>query len=85
MKLGEGNVFTHVCLSVHRGKGLHLTIAHDALDFTLQAPTSDMGPQSQPPTSDTLWPSLETCSNLFTQGCPAPTVLTYGGYQSIYG
>ena len=72
MKLGEGNVFTHVCLSVHRGEGLHLTVAHDVLDFPLQAPTSDMGPQSQPPTSDTLWPSLETCSNLFTWGCPPP-------------
>ena len=53
--------------------------------------TSDMEPpqpqpQSQPPsTSDILWPLLETCSNLFTWGCPAPTVLTYGGYQSTYG
>ena len=77
MKLREGNVFTRVCLSVHRGKGLHLTIVHDALDLTLQAPhirhgTPQPQPQSQPSTSDILWPSLETCSNLFTPRMPRP-------------
>ena len=31
------NVFTCVCLSVHRG-GLHVTITHDALGLTVQDP-----------------------------------------------
>ena len=35
-KLWEGNVFTHVYLSVHRGP--HVTITHGALDLTVQDP-----------------------------------------------
>ena len=37
------------------------------------------------PASDTCWPSVETCSNLFTQGpatpSPAPLVVTPSGHQ----
>ena len=33
-KFWEGNVFSLVCLSVHRGS--HVTITHDALDLTIQ-------------------------------------------------
>ena len=36
MKLREYNVFSRVCLST--GRGSHVTIAHDALDFTIQGP-----------------------------------------------
>ena len=66
--------------------GLHVTITHDALDFTVQgshrhqtwAPTPALAPQdirnggplvvaiAPPLASDILWPSLDTCSNLFT-------------------
>ena len=35
-------------------------------------------------TSDIWWPSLETCSNLFTSGHPR-SLLTPGGYWSAYG
>ena len=45
-KLWEGNVFSHVCLSIHGGS--HVTIIHDALDFTIQVSpirnALDMGP-----------------------------------------
>ena len=34
MQLWEGNVFSRVCLSFHRGS--HMTINHDALDLTIQ-------------------------------------------------
>ena len=37
IKLWEGNVFTHVCLSVQKG-GPHMTITRDALDLTEQGP-----------------------------------------------
>ena len=34
MKLQESNIFSYVCLSVH--KGSHVTITHDALNLTIQ-------------------------------------------------
>ena len=34
---GEGNAFSHVCLSVHMG--CHVTITHDALDLIVQGPS----------------------------------------------
>ena len=37
-----------------------------------------------PLNSDILWPSLESCSNLFTSG-PLPLLLTSAGYLSMYG
>ena len=68
-----------VCHSVcPRGGGFHVTIAHGALDLTVQCPlcpqpTSDMGPPSPSPSpaltptaSEICWLLLETCSNLFT-------------------
>ena len=50
-KLREGNVFIPVYLSVHRGS--HVTIAHDALDITVQGtpsplPTIQAPSQPQP-------------------------------------
>ena len=32
----EGNIFTGVYLSVHKGGGPHVTITHDTLDLTVQ-------------------------------------------------
>ena len=70
---GKGYVFSRVCPSFCRAGGSHVTIAHDALDLTVQgipAPPppwiSDLctGPPSA--ASDIWWPTLETCSNLFT-------------------
>ena len=59
MKLWEGNVYTRVYLF----RGSPCDHYHDALDLTIQAPTS-LGPAL--PARDIWWPSLETCSNLFT-------------------
>ena len=39
-KLREGNVFSRVCLSIHRGGSL-ATITHDALDLTVQGPSPE--------------------------------------------
>ena len=77
----EGNVFIQVCLSTG---GSNMTIIQDALDHPPLPPPPDMGPHwtgtppppdmdltgQGPPTSDIWWPSLETCSNLFTSGLP---------------
>ena len=43
-KLLEGNVFSHVCLSVYlfTGGGSHITITHDALSITTQGHSPDM-------------------------------------------
>ena len=38
MKLGEGNVFSHVCPSFCLHWGPYVTITHDALDLTVQPP-----------------------------------------------
>ena len=53
---------------------------------TLVPQTSDMGAPalSSPHASDIWWPSLQTCSNLFTWGPPSP-VQTSGDHQSMYG
>ena len=70
-KLWEGNVFTCVCLSVHRGP--HLTITHDALGLTVQGPPPalpppniDMGPPQSHPllviSGDHHWKPVQTCS-----------------------
>ena len=71
-KLRKGNVFIHMSVyqSVILSRVSHVTISHDALDLNVQGPqTSDMGspsPGSHPSVSDIWWPSLETCSNMFT-------------------
>ena len=71
----EGNVFSCVCLSVCLStvKGSHMFITYDVLDLTVKPPphpsplqTWDMDPHL--PASDIWWPSLETCSKLFTWG-----------------
>ena len=62
-------------------RGTHVTISHDALDLTVQGsprpPDSQtMGSQGPSltlalalaPISDSWWPSLETCSNMFNSG-----------------
>ena len=36
-KLRKGNVFSHVCASVHRG--FHVNITHHALDLNIQVPS----------------------------------------------
>ena len=56
-KLRESNVFSRVCLSVHRGD--HVTITHDAFDLTVQGPPAlpllvTSGGQD--------WRSVHTCS-----------------------
>ena len=40
MKLREGNVFSRVCPSFWPQRSPHVTISHDALDLTVQAPLS---------------------------------------------
>ena len=52
-KLWEGSVFTGVCHSVHGGP--HVTIIHDALDLTVQAPLSNR-PETQSPVPPPLTP-----------------------------
>ena len=56
---------------------------HQTWDLTVQGPP---GPKfcPGPPTGNIWWPSLETCSKLFTSGAPS-LVLTSGGYWSTYG
>ena len=69
-----------LCVSVHGGGGgSHVTITHDALDFTVQPTprhqTMEPHPQPQPPghqtwdpptsASDIWWQSLQICSNVF--------------------
>ena len=81
----EGNVLTGVCLSFSWGP--HVTIIHDALELTVQAPLQtwgmrtlgshpEMGHGDSHLASDIWWPSLETCSNLFIgphcSGSPSP-------------
>ena len=42
-EVGEGNAFSHVCLSVCVStRGSHVMITHDALDLTVQAPSQPM-------------------------------------------
>ena len=44
-EVGEGNVFSHVCLSVCVStRGSRVIITHDALDLTVQAPSQPMPP-----------------------------------------
>ena len=39
MKLQEGNVFSHICLSLcPQGGGSHVSITHEELDLTVHAP-----------------------------------------------
>ena len=66
-KLGEGNVFTGICLFIGRGwGGIHVTTTHDALGLTGTYPllvtsgSHHWGHKYIPPASDTWWPSLET-------------------------
>ena len=69
-KLRQGNVFIHICSSVsYSVQGSHVTISHDALDTLYKAPkhqTWEPPALAPPPVSDIWWPSLETCSNMFT-------------------
>ena len=77
MKLWEGHVFSHVCLSAFLSTGgPHVTITHDALDLNIQGPTPSQLPLCgnppalvpTPPGSGSWWPRPETCSNVFTWG-----------------
>ena len=65
------------------GRGGDVTITHDVFDLTVQGPPSPspslqprhltvQGPLILPPANGIWWPSLETCSNLFTSA-PPPT------------
>ena len=54
------NVFTGMCLSVHRSS--HVTITHDALDLTVQVPPPLPALPTPPLVSDIWWPSLASCS-----------------------
>ena len=65
------------------GRGGNVTITHDVFDLTVQGPPSPtpslqpwhltvQGPLFLPPANGIWWPSLETCSNLFTSA-PPPT------------
>ena len=72
-KLWEGNIFSNVCLSVclfTSAEGL-LTITNNALDSLYRDPPNLVPPRA----SDIWWPSMETCSILFTSG-PPQLVLT---------
>ena len=59
----------------HGGMGSRVTNTHDALDLTVQGPLGP-GPDPPPrtwdpsPAGNIWWPSLGTCSNLFTSGPP---------------
>ena len=82
-KLWKYNIFTIVCLSFCcREGGYHVTIAHDALDLTIQYILLCTGtPWPSPlctgtllarapsvPACDIWWPRLGTCSNFLTWG-----------------
>ena len=66
-------MFSLVFVCLFTEEGSHVTITHDALDLTVQAPalpplgirhgTPNLGPA---PTNDIWWLSLETCLHLFT-------------------
>ena len=67
MKLREGNVFSHVCLST-RGRGSFVTITHEVLELTVQARQSspfqktwDLTAQ-EPSVSDNHWKPVEIYS-----------------------
>ena len=67
-KLREGNVFSRVGLSVCRGVPCdHYPWCIKPHFIGLPPPDMDVTGQG-PPGSDVWWPSLETCSNLFTSG-----------------
>ena len=42
--LRKGNVFSRMCLVCSWGRGSHVTITHDALELTVQGPSSSPGP-----------------------------------------
>ena len=59
--------------------GCHVITTHDVLDLTVSGTPSPTPPSEHgislytdphPPASDTWWPSLKTCSNLFTLVTP---------------
>ena len=72
----EGNVINRVCpsvsRSVHRGpqRGTMLPLPMLRMTLLYSSPNPDMGHHwtGTPCASDIWWPSLETCSNLFTLG-----------------
>ena len=89
----EGNIWTDPCLfAILLGQGpmWPLPMIHSTSLYR----SPDMGPHCIgtpwpqvlpcPPTGNIWWPSLETCSKLFTSGSPS-LVLTSGGYWSTYG
>ena len=57
-------------------------ITHDTLDLTVQGILLNMDPYC---TGAFYRPILEICSNFFTWGPPPLSVLTSGGYWSMYG
>ena len=84
-------MFSQMSVILFKGRSVSmwpLPMMHwTSLYTTLQPCPPDMGPHCKetPPTaSDIWWPSLKTCSKLFTSGHP-PLVLTSGGYWSMYG
>ena len=76
----------YVCLSTC----LHVTITHNVLNLTVQTlPRHESPPVlALHPASYILWPSLETCSNLFirphcTAAPRSPRYLTWGPTPSL--
>ena len=87
MKLRECNVF--MCVSFCPQRRSHVTITHDALDFTIQGPPLAQSPLYRDPSGpstpagDIWWPRPGTCSNLFTWRPPWCWLLV-DGYWSMY-
>ena len=81
---GEGYVFSHVCPSFSpQGVPMWPFITNNSLGLTVRPPPPTVPVHYRYGTAWNIkWPSLETCSNLFTWGSPA--VLTSGGHRSTY-
>ena len=83
VKLWEGNVFTHVCLSFCPwGGACHVAITYNALDLTILEPPGLSVPLCKPLGTGPLlltsggqdWRSVQTCSN---EGCLLVYALNY--------
>ena len=86
-------MFSLMCVCLSTGvwdRGTHVTITYDTLDLTALDPVAQLPPlwTLGLTASDIWWPSLETCSNLFTWGPPCSIdiwcLLASGRYSSYW-
>ena len=84
MKLWEGNVFSHMCLSVYPSTECS-PCDHYPWCIGPLGPPRTWGPAS--PASENWWQSLVTYSNVFTWGptpTPSGTDIWWHGHRSMY-